>query len=194
MTTKQKILRALYPIISAVSKTLGSKGRVIINKAKALPAKSIFELNYTDNKGNPVSFKEYKGKKILLVNTASDCGYTAQYDELQELFNRKKDELVIIAFPSNDFKQQEKKDDKEIEQFCRINYGITFPLAKKSVVRKKENQDTIFQWLTNPSMNGWNSQQPEWNFSKYLLNEQGTLIGYYGAAISPLDKQILEYL
>jgi len=156
--------------------------------------KSIFELNYTDNKGNPVSFEEYKGKKILLVNTASDCGYTAQYDELQELYNTKKEELVVIAFPSNDFKQQEKGNDTEIEEFCRKNYGITFPLARKSVVRKKENQDTVFQWLTNPTLNGWNSQQPEWNFSKYLLNEHGTLVGYYGTAISPLDKQILKFL
>jgi len=194
MTTKQKILKALYPIISTASKAFGAKGKVIINEANALPMKSIFELSYTDNKGNPVSFEEYKGKKILLVNTASDCGYTAQYDELQELYNTKKEELVVIAFPSNDFKQQEKGNDTEIEEFCRKNYGITFPLARKSVVRKKENQDTVFQWLTNPTLNGWNSQQPEWNFSKYLLNEHGTLVGYYGTAISPLDKQILKFL
>ena len=142
MTTKQKILKALCPFISAVSKALGAKGTILINKANALPVKSIFELTYTDNQGNTVSFETYKGKKMLLVNTASDCGYTAQYDELQELFNSKKDELVIIAFPSNDFKQQEKGDDNEIEQFCRKNYGITFPLARKSVVSKKENQDT----------------------------------------------------
>ena len=194
MTTKQKILKAFYPFIAAVTRVIGKKGTVAINSSNALPRKSIFELTFTDNKGNPVSFAGFKGKKMLLVNTASNCGYTAQYDELQELFNRKKDELVVIAFPSNDFQQQEKGDDKQIEEFCRINYGVTFPLATKSVVTKKENQDTVFQWLTNPSLNGWNSQQPEWNFSKYLLNERGTLIGYYGAAISPLDKQILEHL
>jgi glutathione peroxidase len=194
MTAKQRILKLLYPVFSAVTKVVGKRGTVSLNKSNALPKKSIFELTFTDNKGNPVSFAGFKGKKMLLVNTASNCGYTAQYDELQELYSSKKDELVVIAFPSNDFHDQETGDNKEIEEFCKINYGVTFPLASKSVVTKKENQDTVFKWLTNPSLNGWNSQQPEWNFSKYLLNERGTLIGYYGAAISPLDKQILEHL
>jgi len=193
MTVKQKILKAVYPIVAAFTK-IGKRGNVTINKSNALPRKSIFELTFTDNKGNPVSLAGFKGKKILLVNTASNCGYTAQFDELQELFERKKDELVVIAFPSNEFGQQEKDNDHQIEQFCRINYGVTFPLAKKSVVSKNEHQDPVFQWLTTPSLNGWNSQSPDWNFSKYLVNERGILIGYYGAAISPLDKQILEHL
>ena len=119
MTVKQKILKAVYPIIAAFTKT-GRRGNVTINKSNALPRKSIFELTFTDNKGNPVSLAGYKGKKILLVNTASNCGYTAQLDELQELFERKKDELVVIAFPSNDFGQQEKNNDQQIEQFCLV--------------------------------------------------------------------------
>jgi len=194
MTPKQKVLKALYTVITGFSKLLGSKAKVAINKQNALPKKSIFELTFTDNKGMPVALAEYKGKKMLLVNTASNCGYTGQYDELQELYKRKQDELVIIAFPSNDFQQQEQGTDTDIEQFCRINYGVSFPLAKKSVVTKSNDQNSVFQWLTDPSKNGWNSQQPEWNFSKYLINERGTLVGYYGSAISPLDKTILEHL
>ena len=193
MTWKQKLLKAAYPVLAAFTRS-GKRGNVTINKSNALPGRSIFELTFTDNKGNPVSLAAFKGKKILLVNTASNCGYTAQFDELQELFERKKDELVVIAFPSNEFGQQEKNNDQQIEQFCRTNYGITFPLAQKSVVSKNENQHSVFQWLTTPALNGWNSQSPEWNFSKYLVNERGTLIGYYGAAISPLDKKILEHL
>lgn len=194
MTLKQNILKAVYPLVSALSKTFGSKGIVATNKINALPKKSIFELTFTDNKGNTVSFANYKGKKILLVNTASNCGYTAQYEELQELFGRKENQLVVIAFPSNDFGEQEQGNDKQIEEFCQMNYHITFPIATKSVVIKKENQAAVYEWLTNPELNGWNSQQPEWNFSKYLLNERGTLIGYYGSAISPLDKQIMDQL
>ena len=194
MTGKQKILKTLYPVFAAFSRVVGNKGNIAINKSNALPKKSIFELTFTDNKGTPVSLAGYKGKKMLLVNTASNCGYTAQFDELQELFEKKKEQLVVIAFPSNEFGEQEKGDDQQIEQFCRKNYGVTFPLASKSVVTKKENQDSVFQWLTNPALNGWNSQSPEWNFSKYLVNERGTLIGYYGAGISPLDKQIQMHL
>src|SRR4051812_16948697 len=99
MTSKQKILKTFYPVISAISRVVGKKGIVAINKSNALPKKSIFELAFTDNKGTLVSFEAFKGKKILLVNTASNCGYTAQYDELQELYTRKKDELIVIAFP-----------------------------------------------------------------------------------------------
>src|SRR6476620_12236931 len=111
MTPKQKILKALYPIITSFSKLLGSKAKIALNKQNTLPKKSIFELTFTDNKGNPVALAEYKGKKMLLVNTASNCGYTGQYDELQELYKRKQNELVIIAFPSNDFQQQEQGTD-----------------------------------------------------------------------------------
>ena len=194
MTGKQQLLKALYPIVAAVNRVVGSKGSVTINKSNALPKKSIFELSFIDNKGNPISLGTYKGKKMLLVNTASNCGYTAQYDELQKLFEEKKEQLVVIAFPSNEFGEQEQGDNEQIEQFCRINYGVTFPLAGKTIVTKNDKQDSVFQWLTNPSQNGWNSHSPDWNFSKYLVNERGTLIGYYGSAISPLDKQIVEHL
>jgi len=128
----------------------------------------------------------------LLVNTASDCGYTDQYDELQKLYDEEKDRLVIIGFPSNDFKQQEKGTDEEIAAFCRINYGVRFPLVKKSSVLPGPEQHPVFQWLTDKSKNGWTSKKPSWNFSKYLVNEEGMLIGYFDPSVSPLNKKVRE--
>jgi len=97
---------------------------------------------------------------------------------------------VIIGFPANDFKEQEKGSDEEIAQFCKLNYGVDFPLAKKGTVIKGNNQQRVFQWLSDKSKNGWNDKQPSWNFSKYLINEQGILMNYFDPAISPLSGEV----
>jgi glutathione peroxidase len=132
-----------------------------------------------------------KGKKVLLVNTASDCGYTNQYADLQKLFEKNSDRLIILGFPANDFKEQEKGTDEQIAQFCQINFGVTFPLAKKSSV-KGDHKNEIFKWLSEKNKNGWNSKQPSWNFSKYLVNEQGQLTHYFDPAVSPLSDEVIE--
>jgi glutathione peroxidase len=126
-----------------------------------------------------------------LVNTASNCGYTNQYEELQQLYEQYNNRLVILGFPSNDFKEQEKGNDDEIARFCKINYGVTFPLMKKSVVIKGAGQNPVFQWLSDAAQNGWNTKTPSWNFSKYLVNESGMLTHYFDPAISPLSKEVL---
>jgi glutathione peroxidase len=108
------------------------------------------------------------------------------------LYQRFSNKLEIIAFPANDFKEQEKGNDEEIAQFCKVNFGVTFPLAKKSVVVKSADQNDIFKWLTNKNQNGWNDQPPSWNFSKYLLNEQGELTHYFGPSVSPLSEEVLK--
>ena len=128
---------------------------------------------------------------MLLVNTASDCGYTGQYDELQKLYEEYQNKLIVIGFPANDFKEQEKGSDEEIAQFCKINYGVTFPLIKKSSVIKGNSQNEVYQWLSNKNLNGWNDQQPTWNFSKYLINEEGALTNYFAPFISPLSKDVI---
>lgn len=137
-------------------------------------------------------FQELKGKKVLIVNTASNCGYTHQYAELQELYRSHSDTLTIIGFPSNNFREQEKGSDEEIATFCQVNYGVTFPLAKKSDVLKGEGQNKVFEWLTNKQLNGWNEQEPSWNFSKYLINEQGLLTHYFDPAVSPLSTEVRQ--
>ncbi|MCY7309700.1 MAG: glutathione peroxidase, partial [Chitinophagaceae bacterium] len=128
----------------------------------------------------------------MLVITASDCGYTNQYEELQKLSDKYKDKLVIIVFPANDFKEQEKGTDTDIAAFCKKNYGITFSLAQKSVVIKSANQNPVFQWLTDSAKNGWNTKPPGWNFSKYLVNEQGVLTNYFGSSISPMSDDVMK--
>ncbi len=190
-TFKQKILRFLYPLIRKASKS-GKNGTVIINENNATSIVSFYQQKAILNNGNLIDFSVYSGKKVLIVNTASNCGYTGQYAELQKLHEKLGDKLAIIAFPANDFAEQEKSSDNEISQFCQINYGVTFPIAKKGVVVKSKEQQPIFKWLTDKRANGWNSHQPDWNFGKYVIDEKGNLTNYFGPSISPLDSEFLK--
>ena len=193
MTLKQRLLKRLYPTIMKFSQK-GEKRKVLL-KPKAV--QSIIQsgsLQIDLSNGDLLQLNELKGKKVLLVNTASDCGYMGQFEELQRIQNLYKESLVILGFPANDFLEQEKGEDSSILNFCQVNFGVTFPIAKKSVVIKKENQNLIFEWLSNPAKNGWNDQEPVWNFSKYLLSETGELLGYFGPAISPNDNRLLELI
>ena len=172
------------------SKKEGRK-KILRNRDNITPPQPFYSLSAPLNNNSNLPFDSLKGKKVLLVNTASDCGYTSQYDDLQKLFERNKDTLTIIAFPANDFKEQETGNDAEIAQFCRVNFGVTFPLAKKSSVIG-DNTNPVFKWLSDKNKNGWNSKQPSWNFSKYLVNEQGVLTHYFGPAISPLSNEMTD--
>ena len=194
MTVRQKILKAIYPLWVGVAKSAGKNAKVLSNINNIKPSHPLYDLSFTLNNGNQQSLSEFKGKKILLVNTASDCGYTPQYDDLEKIYLKYKDHLVVLGFPANDFKEQEKGNDAEIAEFCRVNFGVTFPLAKKSTVIKGEGQNEIFRWLSSKSENGWNDQQPNWNFSKYLIDENGTLINYFDPSISPSSKEVIDAL
>ncbi len=153
---------------------------------------SFYALKPSSIYGTEFDFSQLKGKKVLLVNTASDCGYTGQYDDLEKIYQLHKDKLVVIGFPANDFKEQEKGSDEEIAQFCKKNYGVRFPLMKKGTVIKNEDQQAVFKWLTDASKNGWNDQPPVWNFSKYLVSEDGILLNYFAPSVSPTDKEIIN--
>lgn len=192
MTGRQKILQIVYPFWIAFTRLLGRNTKIISNTKNVRPVQSIYELSVPLNNGNLLPLQTYKGKKLLLVNTASDCGYTNQYDELQKLYQQFNNQLEIIAFPANDFKEQEKGSDNDIARFCKLNFGVTFPLAKKSVVIKSGDQNNIFKWLTDKTKNGWNEKPPSWNFSKYLLNEQGTLTHYFDPSVSPLSNEVMK--
>ena len=190
MTWRQSILKTLYPIIMLKGKLMGNKSDILLNTGKAVPQQSFYDLTAVQSNGDTILFSSFKGKKVLIVNTASDCGFTGQYDELEALHQQYGNQLVILGFPSNDFKQQEKKSDDEIAAFCKINYGVSFPLMKKSVVGKQSNQHKVFEWLSNSAVNGWCNQSPAWNFCKYLIDEQGVLTGYYNNMVSPLTIPI----
>ncbi|MGZ3880075.1 MAG: glutathione peroxidase [Flavisolibacter sp.] len=191
MTPKQQILKWIYPLFMGFQKAKG-QNKTVEGTPKSVPAVPFYQLSTFLNNGSELSFTNLKGKKVLLVNTASNCGYTNQYADLQNLYDSHKERLVVIGFPANDFKEQEKGTDEEIAQFCQVNFGVTFPLAKKSVVVKGESQNRIFKWLTSKEQNGWNEQPPTWNFSKYLVNEEGVLTHYFEPSVSPLDPEVLK--
>lgn len=191
MTLRQKILLIFYPWVMPLTRFFGNTGRVFSNSSHAQPKWPIYRLSVSMNSGRHLSLADFVGKKLLLVNTASDCGYTPQYAELQQLYERYREKLVVIGFPANDFKEQEKGTDEEIARFCEVNFGVTFPLAQKSTVVKGAGQNNIFHWLTDKELNGWNDQEPTWNFSKYLINGQGALTHYFDPSVSPLGKEVI---
>ena len=189
-TIKQNVLKRLYPFIRKAAKNTRN-GAVITNEQNTAPYTPLYDLEVVLSGGETLDMGTFKGKKILLVNSASDCGYTGQYEELQALHETAGDKVAIIAFPSNDFGMQERKDDASIQTFCQVSYGVTFPIAKKGVVRKKTEQHPIYRWLTDKAQNGWNKYAPDWNFGKYLINEDGYLTYYFGPSISPMEEEML---
>ncbi|MBY0481802.1 MAG: glutathione peroxidase [Chitinophagaceae bacterium] len=143
--------------------------------------------------GGIIDFAKFKGKKILVVNTASKCGYTPQYDALQKLSDKYKDKLVIVGFPANNFGSQEPGSDGEIVEFCKKNYGVTFPLASKVSV-KGDDTAPIYKWLTSKSQNGVLDATIAWNFNKFLLDENGKMIAYFPSKVTPDSEEITKYL
>ncbi len=190
MTYRQKVLKAIYPVWMWWSRVTGKNSKEMAGSK--MPVVSFYSLQAIQNNGQPFDFATLKGKKVLLVNTASNCGYTHQYADLEQLAVKYKDKLVVLGFPANDFKEQEKGSDEEIAQFCKINYGVTFPLMKKSVVVPSAQQNPVYQWLTDSAKNGWNTKAPSWNFSKYIVNEEGILTHYFGASTGPLSDDMIK--
>lgn len=189
LSARQKILMEFYPLLMKMGSIFG-RNTPMVNTQRVQPNRTVFDLHYQSIDGKDQSMLQWKGKKILIVNTASDCGYTAQYAELQQLYEQHAGKLVIIGFPANDFKEQEQGTNENIAAFCQRNYGVQFPLAAKTVVVKQPGQHPLFQWLTDPNQNGWCAQAPGWNFSKYLINESGVLTHYFDTKISPLSNQV----
>lgn len=192
MTGKQKFIQIIYPTFTWLTRLFGNKNKTMTNEQHIKPTQSFYDLAAEKNGGGKIDMKEFKGKKVLLVNTASHCGYTPQYDELQKLYEQYNSKLVIIGFPANDFMEQEKGSDEEIAEFCKINYGVSFPLAKKSVVVSGAQQNPVFNWLTDKARNGWSDQVPTWNFSKYLVDEEGTLTHYFDPSVSPMGNEVIR--
>jgi len=143
--------------------------------------------------GLTISMEKYRGKKILIVNVASKCGFTPQYKDLQTLHEIYGENLAILGFPSNDFFWQEPGTSAEIQKFCRTNYGVTFQMFAKTHVKGK-NQHPIYKWLSDSNLNGWNNHAPSWNFYKYLIDEKGMLMKYFSMRTVPTDTVITNYL
>lgn len=155
--------------------------------------KNIYDFKVEGLDGGTIDFSQYKGKKILIVNTASKCGYTPQYEGLQKLYEKYKDKMVIIGFPANNFMYQEPGDNATIKSFCEKNYGVTFPMAAKIDVKGKK-MHPLYVWLTQKKYNHYNDSKVKWNFQKYLIDEKGNLIEVFAPDIEPMSDVITSKL
>ena len=156
-------------------------------------ASSIYDFKVPSLDGNTIDFSKYKGKNILIVNTASQCGFTKQYADLEKLYEKYKGNLVIIGFPANNFGQQEPGSNAEIKEFCSKNYGVTFPMAEKISV-KGEDIHPLFKWLTSKQDNGVMDAEIKWNFTKFLIDKNGKLVAVFPSAVTPMSEEITKYL
>lgn len=155
--------------------------------------RTIHQFKVASLDGEMIDFASFKGKKILVVNTASECGYTPQYKDLQALYEKYKDKLVIVGFPANNFGGQEPGSNTEIKSFCQKNYGVSFPIAAKISV-KGDDTAPIYKWLTSKEENGVLDATIKWNFNKFLLDENGKMIAYFPSKVTPMSEEIISKL
>jgi glutathione peroxidase len=160
----------------------------------ALSGSSIYDFKVPGLTGGTIDFSKFKGKKILIVNTASKCGNTPQYADLEKLYEKYKDKLVIVGFPANNFGQQEPGTNSEINEFCKKNYGVSFPMAAKVSV-KGDDIDPLFKYLVDEAhKKGFEEPVIKWNFTKFLLDEKGNLITVIDNRVNPMSEEVTKYL
>lgn len=156
-------------------------------------ASSIYDFKVAGLEGGQIDLSKYKGKKILIVNTASKCGYTPQYTELQQLYDKYKNNLVIVGFPANNFGGQEPGSNTEISEFCKRNYGVSFPMAEKVSV-KGDDTHPLFVYLTAEAKKLGVDDPIKWNFTKFLIDEKGKLVAVFPSRVKPMSEEITKYL
>jgi glutathione peroxidase len=156
-------------------------------------SQTIYDFKVESLSGGTIDFADFKGKKILIVNTASKCGFTPQYEDLEALYKKYQGRLVIVGFPANNFLSQEPGSNENIEAFCKKNYGVTFPMAAKISVKGKD-MAPIYKWLCNKAENGVMDAKVSWNFNKFLLDENGKLIGHFKSKVKPVSEEIVSKL
>jgi glutathione peroxidase len=178
-TLKITIIMALFSILGSAQ---------VVN-----PNKSIYDIKIETIGGGTLDLNQYKGKKILFVNVASKCGFTKQYDGLQELSEKYDDKLVVIGLPCNQFGGQEPGQNNEIQSFCKVNFGVDFPLTDKIDV-KGDKQHALYQWLTKKENNGKVNSSVKWNFQKYLVDEEGRLIDFFYSTTTPMSTKITKLI
>jgi len=165
-----------------------------ISGINAQQGMSFHDFIVTDIDGKPFHLRSLEGKKVLVVNTASKCGFTPQYEDLERLYEEYGDEgLVVIGFPSNDFLGQEPGSDEEIKEFCQLTYGVTFPMMSKISVKGRDIHP-VYQWLTTKELNGVMDSNVSWNFQKYLIDEEGNLVATFKPADKPYSEEIIAWL
>jgi len=185
---KPIVLAVLITLLSLVAYSfMGNK------KTVSQSIESLYDIEINSLSGQPINLHEFKGKKILFVNVASECGFTPQYEDLQKLYENYKEKLVVIGIPCNQFGEQEPGNADEISTFCQLIYGVTFLITEKVDV-KGDHQHPLYVWLTEKNKNGVKNSSVKWNFQKYLVDENGQLIDYFLSITEPLDTKITELL
>jgi len=192
MSIKLSLLVAICTIFGAYT-YLDFTGKILNRpmQTQETETKSFFSYTVNSLDGKPVSLEQFKGKKIIVLNVASECGYTPQYADWQAFYEAHKDKVVVLGFPCNDFGGQEPGDATKISSFCQKNYGVSFPMFEKVHV-KGNDKAPVYQWLTDPALNGWNNQEPSWNFCKYLLDENGKLLNFFASRVKPDNADFVK--
>jgi glutathione peroxidase len=152
------------------------------------PKQSLHDFTVNSLDGKPVALKQFQGKKVVILNTASKCGYTPQYADWEKFYKANKDKVVVLGFPANNFAGQEPGSSDEIASFCQKNYGVTFPMFEKVDV-VGDSKAPLYKWLTTKELNGWNEQAPKWNFCKYVVDENGKLTHFFASGVKPDDAE-----
>ena len=179
-------------VISGVFSMAFSKN-IIEHEGVVSGSKSFYDISINDINGEEINLERFKGKKVMIVNVASRCGYTSQYKDLQSLYEKNKDNLEIIAVPCNDYGSQESGSNSDIKNFCETNYGVSFTMSSKQKIKSSPMSD-LYRWLSDPKQNGWNSSLPSWNFCKYVINEDGQLTHFLRSGVSPTGKEMSEII
>ncbi len=189
----KKIFIILLSMVAFLKSCTNQKSETAKAKTNELMGKTIYDYKVESLDGKEINFADFKGKKILIVNTASECGFTPQYADLEELSKKYQNQLVIVGFPANNFGAQEPGTNAEIGAFCQKNYGVTFPMAAKVSV-KGDDTAPIFKYLTEKELNGVKNSEVLWNFTKFLIDENGKLIDSFVSTTKPTDEAITKYL
>ncbi|MEY8760861.1 glutathione peroxidase [Chryseobacterium tongliaoense] len=189
----KKFFLLLLSFIAFFNSCAQKKSELSKAKTKELMGKTIYDFKVESLDGKEINFADFKGKKILIVNTASECGFTPQYADLEKVYEEYKDKLVVVGFPANNFGGQEPGTNTEIGAFCQKNYGVTFPLAAKVSV-KGDDTAPIFKYLTEKELNGVKNTTILWNFTKFLIDENGKLVDTFVSTTKPTDQAITKYL
>lgn len=194
MKAKFIALAAVFSLISCKNEAQTNTKPELIAKTETMNKENIYQFKVKNLSGDVFDFASLKGKKVMVVNTASKCGLTPQYKDLEAIYEKYKDKnFVIVGFPANNFASQEPGTDKEIGEFCQLNYGVTFPMMSKVSVKGDDMCD-VYKFLTQKSKNGLQDSQIEWNFQKYLINEKGELEKVISPQVLPTDASIVDWI
>ncbi len=188
-----KLLVTTTAIVTCMAQTNNPSMNNEISIPEKVSVKTIYDFKVEALDGGTIDFATFKGKKILIVNTASKCGFTPQYEGLEALYEKYKDHLVIVGFPANNFGGQEPGSNTAIKEFCKKNYGVSFPMAAKISV-KGGDAAPIYKWLCNKSENGVLDAEIKWNFNKFLLDENGKIIAKFDSKVTPMSEELTSKL